>query len=346
MANYSSSNLVAAQAKLLGAFQSGELRFRTPATFLEFLKSGQIMFPNFDQLRTREDRTVNTYYNKRTSRALGSARSHNHTGSTGDSAGIALSWTTYADVFSKSLKQSDNNLYSAQEMYNNEIMNVIANFAESFESAAATYLSANKSGVNAATSSDEGAFDADTDVFEIATANEKRGIQILQTVMDINKYSGMKTVFCDSIAWNKVNFYANQGQANSENLQFQFAGVNFVHTPALTALGVALGYSKGYMIAAQLGTFAVLPWIPKQNRDGIVTSVNMYGSLLNPVDGLTYAIHEYETRADCSLVNGYTQDVTTETQVSLDLAWTKAPLSADGETPFLAFGFVESIVTP
>ena len=48
----------------------------------------------------------------------------------------------------------------------------------------------------------------------------------------------------------------------------------------------------------------------------------------------------YETRADDSANNGYTQDVVTQYQISQDLAFAKAPLSTANETPILAYGIV------
>lgn len=341
MANYSSSNFSTAQAKLIGAFQSNELRFRQPVVFAEFVRNGQIIMPSWEALRTREDRAITAYYMKRSSRSLGSARSYTHSGARGDSSTLSLSWTSYTDLFSQSLKQGDNNLFDSQTMLNNELQNLSINFAEGLETAATAYLNANKSGVNVAAV--DGAFNSTTDVYEIETAKEKRGIQILKTVMDINKYSGMFMVFCDSVSWNKMNFYANQGTANSENLQFQFSGVRFVHAPELTALGVALGYTDGYMVAAPEGSISALPWIPKQNREGVITQVNKYTSFINPILGVSMAVHSFETRADDSANNGYTQDVVTEYQASLDVALNHTPLSVAGETPLLAFGFVETI---
>ena len=99
-------------------------------------------------------------------------------------------------------------------------------------------------------------------------------------------------------------------------------------------------YAKGFWIVVPTGTVAILPWIPKQNRIGVETKENVYTSLLNPVDGETYAVHSYETRADDSGNNGYTQDVVTQYQISQDLAFAKAPLITANETPILAFAIV------
>jgi|WetSurMetagenome_2_1015567.scaffolds.fasta_scaffold32010_1 hypothetical protein len=341
MAYYTTSNLGTAQAKLLGAFQSGELRSRNPVTFLEFIRNAQIMYPSYDQLRVREDRTVTAYYLKRASRSLTTARSHNHTGNRGDSGSLSPSWTTYSDPFSNSLKQGNNNVFDLQTMLNNDLQNSIKNFAEGTETLAAAYLFNNKSGVNAAAV--DGAFDTTNDVYEIEADKEKRSIQIVQTVMDINKYAGSLIVFCDSVAWNKFNFYANQGSANAENLAFQFAGVRFVHSVDLTASALTLGYTEGFWIVVPDGMIGALPHIPKENRMAVNTKVNQYGTVLNPVDGLDYAIHSYETLADGSSYGGYTQDVVTQYQLSIDLAFDHAPLSASGETPLQAFAIIPTV---
>lgn len=340
MPNRVTANLVKAQAKLIAAFQSSELRFRYPATYLALKQNSQIMFPNYEELRKREDRTVETNYATRSKRALGTARTHNHTGTKGDTAVLTPTWGVNADVFNMSLKQADTSLYNAQEQMNLEVQNVISNFMEGYETQATAYLFANRSGVNIGTA--EGTFDAVDKVFEITTANESRAIQISKINVNANKYPDGATVFCDSISYAKFEYQAAQGAQNNTNLSFQFNGLTYVLSVELGALaaGLVSAYSKGFWIIVPTGTVAVLPWIPIQNRIGVETKENVYTSLLNPVDGETYAVHSYETRADDSANNGYTQDVVTQYQISQDLAFAKAPLSVANETPILAYGIV------
>jgi hypothetical protein len=342
MANYSSSTLVKAQAKLFGAFQAGELRYRRPDTYLQYLRNAQIMYPSYDQLRTREDRTIEAYYRKRTSRSLSTGRSHNHTGAKGDSGVLTPSWTTYSDPFVTHLKQGDNNMYSLDEMFANEVENVVINFLNGLETLATSHLFSNRTQVFGSSNVD-GTWDGTNYVFTIGTDKEKRAIQITKSIMDIEKFGGNMTVFCDTLAWNKFNFYANQGNANNENTAFQFAGLNFVHSPELYALFAALGipYVLGSWCVVPDGMIAALPHIPKQNVMGVETKVNKYGIIRNPVDGLNYAVHEYLTLADGTATGGYTQDVKTEYQVSLDIAFDHAPLSTSNAAPIYAFAFIE-----
>lgn len=340
MPNRSTSNLVKAQARLLGAFQSSELRFRFPATYLALKAASPIMFPNYSELRVREDRTVETNFAARSTRSLGSARTHNHTGSKGDTAVLTPTWSSYTDKFNMSLKQADNSLYNADEQMFQEISNVVANFMEGYEAAATAFLFNNRSGVNRATAF--GTFDATNDAFEIGVADQDTAIQITKIAMDTNKYVGAMEIFCDSVAFAKFEKQAAQGVSNATNLSFQFNGVTFVHSVGLGALAVGLDatYTKGFWIVVPVGTVATLPHIPKQNREGVETTVATYSSLLNPVDSEAYAVHTYETGADDSANNGYTQDVVTQYEVSQDLAFVKAPLTNASETTIMAFAIV------
>ena len=341
MANRTTANLVKAQAKLISAFQAAELRYRYPATYLALRTMSAIMFPNYDVLRTREDRTVETNYAARSQRSLGTGgRTHNHTGVKGDTAIMTPSWATYSDKFNMSLKQADNSIYNMDEQMFQELENVVANFMEGYETAATNYLFNNRSGVNIATA--EGTFDATDDVFEIVEAKESRAIQITKIAMDANKYPAGLTVFCDSISYAKFEFQAAQGASNQTNLSFQFNGVTFIHSVELGALGAGLvsAYAKGFWLVVPNGMVGTLPWIPKQNREGVETKENVYSNIIIPIDGEVYAVHSYETRADDTANNGYTQDVVTQYEISQDLAFVKAPLTTASATPILAFAIV------
>lgn len=347
MANYVTSNLGTAQAKLIGAFESGELKYTDPRTFRLFLANSAIMFPDYQQIRTREDRTILAYYKKRSSRSLGTGRSHNHTGAKGDTGSLQPSWTTYHDHFSIGLKQGDTNIFNRDEMLMNEWQNIMRNMVEGHEAVATAYLFAQRSGVNAAVV--EGLFNAGTDTFEIDTDGtttfgtfNNRAAQITKIVMDINKWGGTYDVVCDSISYAKFQAQAAQGASNATNLSFQFAGVTFIHSVGLYALAAALGYTDGYWICVPTGTIGVLPHIPVENRNGVVTTVASYGNILNPIDNTVLAVHSYEVSKDDSGANGYTQDVLTEVEASIDLAFEVSPLSTANETPLLAFAIQAS----
>lgn len=344
MANYAPSDLTAAQAKLFGAFANQEMRFRDPVVHKEFLRQSEIMIPGYEALRTREDRVVDTFFKNRTSRALGSGRTFNHSGVKGDSTKFTPTWLTNSDKFAISLKQGDNNVFDNSEMLASEFQNSMINMIEGMEADAESHIFSNRSTANAATA--QGTFDATDDLFKITEATEgSRAVQITQTVMDTNKFSGNVTLFCDSVSHDLFETQRFQGAGNSENLAFNFnSNVKIVHSLGMDAYaaGLTVPITKGFWIAVVDGTIAALPWIPKQNRMGIVVpGISAYGSIINPIDGLSYATHQYSARADETATNGYQQDVRTEWEVSVDVALDNAPIVAGTATSsLLAFGLV------
>lgn len=343
MANKTIANKSTAQAVMLGAFQAKELRYRNPVTYLAMQLSSAIMFQNYPALRLREDRAIDVNFKLRSARALGVAgRIHNHTGVKGDTSKLTPSWTTHDDVFNISVTQANNSMYSLQEQLNDEFQQVASNFAEGCETLAVAHVFASRSGVNVSTA--EGTYDAVDDVFEITDAtNGDRAMQIAKTNMHINKYSQSNLVaFCDTVSYNKFLFNAAQGASNSTNLSFQFQGVTYIHSVELGALGAGLvsAYSKGFWIMAEMGTFGVLPWIRKENREGKMTKVNEWSSFYSPITEDVIALHSFETLADDSANNGSTQDVVTQYQASIDLAFVNAPLATANEEVFQAFGLI------
>lgn len=343
MANYTLANLVKAQIRLQGEFANNDTRYRIPAVFLSVLKGSATFFPSYKDLKTADSRAIEANYFKRTAAALTTTgRSHSHTGTGGDSGVLSLSWTTYSATFSMTLKQADISTWSFQEELENELRNKFVDFADGLDNVTVNYLFNNRSGVNPAAV--KGTFNGTNDAYQITQSTYgTEAMTITKVVMDINKYQGqMLNVYCDSIAYTSFLQQAAQGAQNSTNLQFQFMGTTFIHAPQLTALAAALDatYAKGFWLVAAEGHVACLDWIPTQNRAGVETQVNMYGNLRNPVDGLQYATHSYETRADGTSVNGQKQDVVTQTEVSIDLSFNYAPSSTANETPIQAFALV------
>ena len=347
MANFLTANLVKYQAKITQMFQAGELRFRNPAVFNFMRRSTEIMIPSHNDIKNAAKRTTGeiNYFN-RTSRSLGTGGEiYNHTGAKGDSSVLVPAWSAKDDKFYYSLKQANESVFSLDDQVMSEMINMNINFAEGLESFAASYLHTNRSGVNTATR--QGTFNAINDVFEI-TENDTnikstgfRAIQISKSTMEVNKWTGTPFTFiCDTLAFDKFEALAAQGAGNSDNLQFQYSGVEFIKSVEMDALAVALGYTDGYWIAAPTGMISMLDWIPVQNRQGIITKVNKYGTIIHPTTGLLLGTHEYEARADESGNNSENQDVKFENQTFIYLSPNHAPLTTSDETPLQAFAFV------
>lgn len=335
--------LVNAQAILTANFQNPELRSKDNATFRGVLDTSNIMFPNYVDLRKREDRAVDAKFINRSSRALVAGRLHNHTGTVGAAGSLTPSWTTASDPFAITLKQADNNVFEHAQMLASEFENSFLNFNSENETDATNFLFAGRSEINNGTQ--QGVFNAADDVFRVTEADlGTRFMQVVASNMEVNKYRGALDIYCDTVAFDLFKYQSNQGAGNSSNLSFQFQdGQNkFIHSVELGALGAGLSgaYSKGFCIAVPRGTVAALPWIPIQNRNGHVDEEGTYGTIINPADGLPYAIHTYKERSNGTAKGGYTQDVTTEFEISIDMAFEKAPLSTATESTLMAFALV------
>lgn len=349
MANFATASLIKYQAKIAQMFQAGEVRFRTPAVFNSIRQSTELMIPSHTTIKNAAKRTTGEVnYVKRSRRALGAGGEiFNHTGARGDSAILVPAWAAYDDKFLYSLKQANNSIYELDEMILAEVSNLFANFAEGLEAAAATFLHTNRSGVNVYGS--QGTFNATNNVFEITQdvtnimGTGYRAVQIIKSAMGGNKWTGNLVAYCDSVLFDKLEALAAQGGANSNNLSFQFSGVQFIKSFELDAKAAALSYVDGYCVVAPFGTLATLDWIPEQNRNGIVTSVNKYGTLIDPNTGLALATHSYEARADEQNNGGDKQDVKVEVQAVTYLSFNHAPLSVADETPLQAFAFVPPV---
>jgi len=349
MANFATADLIKYQAKITQQFNAGELRFREPAVFNSLRRQTEIMIPSHNEIKNAAKRTTGEVnYVARTARALGtSGEVHNHAGSVGDSAVLVPSWTPYDDKFKYSLKQANGSIYGLDEMIMAEMINMNGNFAEGLEDAAATFLHTNRTGVNAYAS--QGSFNGTNDVFEVTEdvtnflSTGYRAVQISKSALDFNKYSGAFTYYCDTVAFDKFQALANQGSGNQNNLTFQFGGIDFIKSPELDSFAIALGYTSGYWIAQPMGMAAVLDWIPVQNRQGVSTKVNEYGTLIHPATGLTLGTHSYPERADESGAAGENQDVSIETQAFSYLSFNHAPLTTADATPLFAFAFVAPV---
>lgn len=350
MANYESANKPTAQAKLTGRFDEEARKSVNPVTYLAIKSVTKIMLPDHKELRLREDRAIDAFTFSRTQRALSSGRSDSHTGSKGDSLFITPSFNTLSDVWSSSLKQADKSINSLEDELVNEMENSIKNFMEGLEDSAIDFVFNSRSQVNVGNAV-EGVFDATDNVYKITEAstlpadpNGATAAQITTTIMEENNLKGTYLIFCDSFAYDKFIAKSNQGSSNNINTSFQDGDKTYIRSIGLddsTRFGSLIGtYNKGVWVSVPIGAIGHLDWIPKQNRQGITTTEQSYSSVINPVDDLDYALHEYAQRSDESANNGFTQDELRESELSIDSSFVIAPVTTATETVAQAFAFV------
>ena len=337
MANYAASVLAEAQLILNNRYAAPEKRIKTAGVFGAFQKNSDLTIPNIGELRTKEERPEHGYFFNRSKRSSISGRTYNHTGTVGDSTQVIFDWDTYGDVCSVSLKRADNNVMSDAAVLANELDNVFKNIYEAIDAAALTYLATNKSGVNVATKN--GSFNGTNDAFEIASANIGRVLQHAKSMARQNYYNGPYEMILDPLLYIEAEHYLQQGSANATNTAYQAGGLGLWEAITLADANYTAG--AGYIIPQ--GTIGVVDWIPRQNRQGVGNYESVlggYGTIQDPISGMTFAIHGYAERADTSAAGGDAQDVVTQWEVSVDLSFNNSPLTVSTESTIFEIGIV------
>jgi hypothetical protein len=239
-----------------------------------------------------------------------------------------ITWSTFSEPFSISIKQADNNVFSFSEMYASSLQNAILNLINRADAWFVAALITDKTQYSAG--GGKGVWNGSSLNTEVPLSEQNYLFQNIRQLLEYNLYKGQLIVIADDYASVLSQRLMALGSGNAINYGFQFAGMD-VLTTTRTILGTT-NYS-GSSIAYQNGLVAVEPWIPKQNRKALdpekaVEYNGDYGQFFVPsLPGVPFAIHSYALRADQSNIGGYNQDVLIQLEVSFDLAYVSAPIS-------------------
>jgi len=338
MADYAAAVLAKAQVILNEQAESAEMREKPSASLMTLLQNRNYLIPNITEVRTREDRPTNVYLKNRTSRSLISARAHDHTGAISDATEVPVTFDTYGDKFATSLKRADDKLYSDAQILAHEIKNAFANIHEGIETAMITWFDTNKNTVSLPTAVKRAPFNAVNDVYEVAAGDSNEYWNIIKSIFRQEKYSASSfDVISDSLLVSTGDYIANQGTGNSANLGFQFAGLDVKESIELADAN----YANGISFAMPKGMTGIIDWIPLQNRQGkgnFDSYLGGYSTIVDPLTGLSFAMHGYSDRADTTGTEGMTQDEITQWEMTIDLSPQHAPQTTAGATPIFAVG--------
>lgn len=339
MADFTISEWAKAQARLKDKFQSTEMKSKIPSAMRFFLDKRDISIEGLKGLRLKEARPQEAYYKIRQARSTtGATRNFAHTGVDGDSAKIDLSWVTYLDKFSISMKRYDNNLYDFTAALAQNMENVFINLKDDIDTAALAYLDTNKTAANLA--SKLGAFNVTNDVWEVPFGKDEDYYRNAKSMMRQNFYQGHYNVLADPVAFALAEKNMAQGGGNATNLGYQFPGLSIIEHTALADANYLTGLS--YFFTPE--SIAALDWIPRQNINGFGNLENatknnpFFTSIIEPHYGLRLAVHIYKEGADTSASNGSEQDVVWQYEFSIDLSLNHAPLTLVDTTPIMAVG--------
>lgn len=356
MANYVASNLVAAQAKFAATFNAAEVRRKQNPALALALKNLTATIPTQQELRKREDRAVSAYLPKKILPGLGTTRAARPTGNVGDSVAVAFTWQSVVETFSISFKQGDTNIFDFQAMLQNQIMQAVMNIHSRIGTILLNYLYTTRNQIQTipytAAAIQGVATNAGTFAYEVNGSDRNYFFQKLANVMTQLNYIGGLDVIADPNAFVLAQQLRAQGSQNANNLGFQFDRIS---TLAMTNEVIDAAYPTfGSALAMPEGTYALLPWIPKQNREGAgdydeyvggwgtfqdpfgltidELQMDATGKMVSVANPLTYSVYAYSQASDNGANNGQTQDRVTVFEFSLDFAPTLAPLSGANES--------------
>ena len=349
MANLTDTNLLSAIALVTEKYQSSEWRMPDTAA-LSTAYIGEKTNPSLSEMRKREDRA--TYYDFpiRKEDEGETDRTALHTGGRTDSTRTQLTWESFVDTFSISMKQLDNNTISFEDAFAKGIKNCVINNLKKADIWFIAQLIADKTQINVG--GIRGTWNS-TDYNMILTADQKDyWKEQIEANMGNNEYMTELLIIADSLAHADMTRSLNQGAGNSVNLGYQFGGGEIVKT----SRQILSGYD-GSAIAFPMEQVGIFQWIPKQNRKSLSlekatsSEVGDFGQIQVPIADdkgnvkytIDAAMSMYANRADTSGSNGNEQDVLYQIEVSWDMAYMSAPLSTIRATGDFA-GKTDSVI--
>ena len=349
MANLTPTNLLAAIARVTEKYMQAEFRMPDTAA-LSTAYIGEKTEPSLAAMRQREDRATNYDFPIRKADDSLTERLALHTGSRTDSLRTALTWSSFVDAFSISMKQLDNNTISFEEAFAKGVQSCVMNNLKKADDWFIAQLLADKTQINVG--GIRGTWDDVNYNMKLNADQQDYWKEQVEANMGNNEYNTELMIIADSLSHIDMTRSLNQGTGNSVNLGYQFGGGSIVKT----SKSILTGFN-GSAIAFPMDHAGIFQWIPKQNRKpldrmkAISSEVGDFGSIQipivddkgNQIYSIDAAISMYAKRTDTSSTNGNKQDVLYQIEISWDMAYLSAPLSTFRATGGFA-GKTDSVI--
>lgn len=330
MANASASVLVAGQAKFNERMLGAEWKLPESAA-IRAANLAEIANPALRDIRTSESRTVTAKYPVRQTATGGTVRVASHTGSNPDTASATITWSKYVEDFSIGLSLANNNLYEWSELYAAAKRNAILNLIERVDAAYVAALIADETTASAGGAN--GTFDATGDEYQVPSTQSDNFFGEIKAMLRQNKYSGQIVGIVDSMGSVLADKLGRDGAGNASNTAAQLMGFSAIVPTSRTILSTSTYQGSG--IFFQNGLVGLNFWVPPKNRKTInaqaamMDSVGDFGQFTVPeFPGITFAHSIYAGRSDQSSAGGEEQDVLIHEEISLEMAYSSAPVSS------------------
>jgi hypothetical protein len=344
MADYVSSALLAFQSKINKRFNAAELREQQNPILRQALSYSDFIIGNVNDIKQSDKRAVYTYYLKKTSAVNGTARSYAPTGTQADSGQVTLTWVTFSETLGINMQVGMDNVFDTMTLLDHQIMDKQRILRERIGAYIVGQLYAARTQASPATTTTRNmTWNGTTFAFENDASQANLFFENAASIMRQAKYYDRLDVVADPIVFKQARFNQFQGAGNAQNLAFQFSQYNpdgIMEHPTL-GRDVAVNYNSGVALVLPTASFAVIPWIPKINRDGFGDYESYNGGFGTLPDAtgqaLTYAVRAWAQKADTSAAGGTVQDIHIDMELSVDITFNTAPISVSGETAIYEF---------
>jgi hypothetical protein len=339
-AGYTTSLLLAAQARLAQRFQEPEFKHEPYYLIRMMLDRGSNLLQegSYTSFKTSDQRVVYGYVFAKRAVSVGSARSGSHTlAALGDTQQVTISTSIASGTYGTTLKTGGRNLYTRAETLSADLESASIAINDDIEAAIATYLATYVTQANGADGYLQrmGEWDSGVYCWKIPADAEKWMFQYIQEIMSFNDYNGPLDLVCDNAGFAVAQQLMQQGSANETNTGWQFGNLNIVKSRRVADAGF-----QATVYAIPRGTVGMVNRIPAENIEGFVGKEVTYSNMADPLGtGLKMAVHYYESAYDGSSYGSETQDLKFEYENSTDYGLVKAPLSA-GSTYSTIYKFV------
>lgn len=182
----------------------------------------------------------------------------------GTSAYVTPTWTTVEAGFMMVPAEHEGNEISYQTAFNHQVYRVDKAFALDADTDTVAYLAANLTGINNA---EDNPWAVTADYMQVPLADHDVVFNELDAVMASNDIQDTLNIIGSPRVKSLVNYYINQGVANSANTHFQYEGQNFAYSNRVT---ISTAYHST-LYAVPVGSLAYLSWIDIDSRMGHTT---------------------------------------------------------------------------
>lgn len=345
MADFTSSALLAFQSKINSKYNAAELREQQNPILRKALAYSDLIIGDVAKIKESDKRAVYTYYRKKMAADNGTARVAAPTGTQADSGQVTLTWVTFSEKLGINMQVGMDNIFDTMTILDHELMEKQRILRERIGQYIVAQLYAARTQASPATTATKNmVWNGVTFAFENTQDQINFFYENAASIMRQAKYYDKLDVVADPLVAKIARFNQFQGAGNAQNLAYQFQSYNTDGIMEHSSLGVevATNYTTGVALVLPAASFAVIPWIPKINRDGFGDGYESFNGGFGVVpDGagqaLTYAVRGWAQKADTSALGGTVQDIHMDLELSVDIAFKAAPLSVAGESAIYEF---------